>query len=114
MLGNSLPHKAAIPFLTWIVARGDSHQTNPEVALIHWFTTFICVHDVTALMNIQGGVQDFTHKPPKAINTGGWVESLPKFVNSFRHCTSLIFLAHLDNHILLSDSLHHSLQVGMF
>ena len=26
------------PFHTWIVARDDSHQTNPKVALIHWFT----------------------------------------------------------------------------
>ena len=52
--------------------------------------------------------------PPKAMNTGEWVESLPKIVNSFRHCTSLIFLAYLDNDILQSDSLHHSLQVGMF
>ena len=47
---------------------GDSHQTNVEAALIHWFTTSICVCDVTGLMNIQGGVQDFTHNPPKAIN----------------------------------------------
>ena len=32
-------------------------------------------------MNIQGGLQDFTHNPTKAINTGGWVDSLPKIVN---------------------------------
>ena len=53
------------PFCTWIVARGDSHQTNPEVAYIHWFTTPICVCDVTGLMNIQGGIQDFTHNPQR-------------------------------------------------
>ena len=44
------------PFYTWIVARGDSHQTNPVVALIHWFTFPVCVFDVTGLMNIQGGL----------------------------------------------------------
>ena len=72
------------------------------------------MHDVTGFMNIQGGVQDFTHNSQKATNTGKWVESLPKIVNSFRLCTSLVFLAHMDNHILDTDSLHHSLQVGMF
>ena len=50
------------PFCTWIVAWGDSHQTNPEAALIHWFTTSICVCD-TGYMNIQSEVQDFTHNP---------------------------------------------------
>ena len=53
------------PFCTWIVARGDSHKTNQEVALIHWFTTPICVCNVTGLMNIQGGVQDITHNPQR-------------------------------------------------
>ena len=51
------------PLRSWIVVRDDSHQTNPEAALIHWFTTSICVCDITGNMNIQGGVQDFTHKP---------------------------------------------------
>ena len=53
------------PFYTWIVARGDSHQTNHEMALIHWFTTPTCIFNVTGLMNIQGGVQDITHNPQK-------------------------------------------------
>ena len=69
MPGNSLPYKEDIPFCTSIVVRGDSHQTNPEVALIHWFTTLNCVCEVTGNMNIQGGVQDFAHHSPIAINT---------------------------------------------
>ena len=40
-------------------------KTNPEVAIILWFTTSICVYGVTGLMNIQGRVQDFTHNPQR-------------------------------------------------
>ena len=32
-------------------------------------------------MNIHVGVQDFTQDSLKAVNTSGWVESLPKIVN---------------------------------
>ena len=48
-------------------------------------------------MNIQGGVQAFTHDPLEAIYTGGWVESLSKIAKltfDFAH-----FLALLDNQI---------------
>ena len=50
-------------------------------------------------MNIQGGVQAFTHDPHKAINTGGRVETLPKIANFIDHYTSGLFsvFTHLDN-----------------
>ena len=91
MLGNSLPYKEVIPFSTWIVARDDSHPTNPQVALIHWFTTLNCVCDVTGNMNIQSGVQDFTQHSPIAINTSGRVKFLPKIANFIDHYTSGLF-----------------------
>ena len=48
-------------------------------------------------MNIQDGVQAFTHDSLEAFLAGGWVESLPKIVKltfDFAH-----FLAFLDNQI---------------
>ena len=48
-------------------------------------------------MNIQGGVQAFTHDSLGAIKAGRWVESLPRIVKltfDFAH-----FLALLDNQI---------------
>ena len=76
------------PFCTWIVTRGDSNQTNPEAALIHWFTILDCVCDVTGIMNIQNGVQDFTQHSPIALNTSGRVRSLPKIAKFIDHYTS--------------------------
>ena len=111
MLGNSLPYKEVIPFLYLIVARGDSHQTNPKAALIHWFTTLNCVCDVTGNMNIQGGVQNFTQHSPIAINTGGRVKSLSKIAKFIDYYTSglISFFVHLDNHLYFIGSLHQSL-----
>ena len=42
-------------------------------------------------MNIQGGVQAFTHDSRKAINTGGRVKALPKIANFIDHYTSGLF-----------------------
>ena len=111
MLGNSLPYKEVIPFCTWIVAGGDSHQTNPEVALFHWFTTLNCVCDVTGNMNIQGGVKDFTQHSQIAINTSGRVKSLPKIAKFIDHYTSglISLFVHLDNHLYITGSLCQSL-----
>ena len=67
---------------------GDSHQTNPEAALIHWSITLNCVCDVTGNMNIQGGVQGLTQHSPIAINTSRRVKSLPKIAKFFDHYTS--------------------------
>ena len=99
------------PFCAWIVARGDSHQTNPEAALIHWFTTLNCVCDVTGNMNIQGGVQDFTQHFPIAINTSRRVKSLPKVDKFIDHYTSglISLFVHLNNHLYIKGSLHQSL-----
>ena len=69
-------------------------QRPPKFIALH---LQICVYDVTGLMNIQGGVQVFTHDPLEAISAGRWVESLPKIVKltfDFAH-----FLALLDNQI---------------
>ena len=110
MLGNSIPYKY-FPFCTWIVARDDSHQTNPEAAQIHWFTSPICVCDVTGNMNIQGGVQTFAHGSHKAINVGRRVKALPKIANFIDHYTSGLFLLFCSsgNHLHIKGSLHQSL-----
>ena len=75
------------------------------MALIHWFTTSICVYDVTGLMNIQGG------------HSGGYISrQMGKIIvkiAKLSYFTQLSFLVLQDNHIV-TDSFHHSLQVGMF
>ena len=62
-------------------------------------------------MNIQGGVQAFTHDSHKAINTGGRVKTLPKIANFIDHYTSGPFslFVHLDNHLYIKGSLHQGL-----
>ena len=61
-------------------------------------------------MNIQGGVQAFTHDSCKAINTDRRVKSLPKIANFIDHYTSGLFslFIHLDNHLYIKGSFHQS------
>ena len=93
------------PFCTWIVARGDSHQTNPEAVLIHWFTTSTCVY-ITGLMNIQGE------------HSGGyisrWMAKIIVKIASFHTLHNYLFWSFRITIFSQTDSFCHSLQVGMF
>ena len=53
-------------------------------------------------MNIQAGVQAFTHDSHKATNTGRRVKSLPKIAKFIDHYTSglISLFIHLDNHFV--------------
>ena len=62
-------------------------------------------------MNIQVGVQAFTHDSHKAINTGRRIKSLPKIVKFIDNYTSGLFslFIHLDNHLYIKGSFHQRL-----